>query len=326
MAEVPSGFLDLTDSGFHMVKDGCKIYYEVHGSGPQKIVFIQGLQTSLLTWKYQVEYFVTDPQKRYQVLLIDNRGYGRSGRPAKLSTTRRLAKDVHSVLKNQLKWSHYHLVGQSLGGMIATELAMLDTPSLLSLTLVVTHAGGLSAFPPFDGLAKLFLMILARNGPIEELAGALLPLQYPSSWLSSQYEGTQKTNRQHMTEFLVEDLKWGCPSGIPPVAGAACQISAIARHYVSANSLARLSQHMKSQGSPILVIVGAEDSLVRIENSEILRNALDCPLVKVDTSGHMIHLQVPHVFNSTLQSHFETAPKELAIKSTPSSSVPLAKL
>jgi 3-oxoadipate enol-lactonase len=107
-----------------------------------------GLQTSLLTWKFQVEYFVTDPERRYQVLILDNRGYGHSDRPSKLYSTHRMAKDAYSVIKNQLKWNHYHLVGQSMGGMIATELALLDMRSLLSLALVVTHAGGLSSFPP----------------------------------------------------------------------------------------------------------------------------------------------------------------------------------
>lgn len=166
-------------------------------------------------------------------------------------------------------------------------------------------------------------MTLSRNGPIESLAESLLSVQYPNAWLESQFEGTQKTNREHMIEKLVKDLKWGCPVGLPPISGVAGQLSAVARHYVPTAALRRLKRHMSSQGSPIIVIVGSEDLLVRTENSELLCNALRCPLVKVDTSGHMIHLQVPHVFNTTLQSHFDNyQPKQLPTQSD----LPKAKL
>lgn len=42
MANDSSGFIDLVGSGHHTCDDGVRIYYELHGSGPQKVVFLQG--------------------------------------------------------------------------------------------------------------------------------------------------------------------------------------------------------------------------------------------------------------------------------------------
>ena len=42
MASTTSNFVGLVDSGFHTTTDGCKIYYELHGKGEQKVVLIQG--------------------------------------------------------------------------------------------------------------------------------------------------------------------------------------------------------------------------------------------------------------------------------------------
>jgi pimeloyl-ACP methyl ester carboxylesterase len=52
------------------------------------------------------------------------------------------------ALVNNLHWTSYHLIGLSMGGMIALELALIDYDRILSLTLMVTHAGGPSAYVP----------------------------------------------------------------------------------------------------------------------------------------------------------------------------------
>ena len=64
-------------------KDGSKfnLYYELHGRGPRKIVFLMGLNTSCFGWLPQVEYFSKRPEE-YSLLVLDNRGYGNSDAPA----------------------------------------------------------------------------------------------------------------------------------------------------------------------------------------------------------------------------------------------------
>ena len=163
----------------------------------------------------------------------------------------------------------------------------------------------------FEGIGKAIGSLFAAQNGVEEYAAAILSLQYPKEWLQSKYEGTQDTNQQHMVEFLTEDVKWGCPTGTPPISGLVSQLSAIARHYISNERLTRLKEDLAAQGTPALLITGSEDLLVRLENSSKLQEVLECPLATIENTGHMLHIQSPHEFNSILHTHIERAPTEL---------------
>jgi pimeloyl-ACP methyl ester carboxylesterase len=131
-----------------------------------------------------------------------------------------------------------------------------------------------------------------------------------------------------MTTILAKDLRWGCPDGRPSIFGLAGQLSAVARHYVSYARLKRMKAVLGAQGTPILIIVSSEDSLIRVHNSVLLRDILDCNIVKVDLSGHMLHYQIPAAFNNVLQTHFDAAPPEpnTSAPISPAPVLPLAKL
>jgi pimeloyl-ACP methyl ester carboxylesterase len=54
-----------------------KIYYELHGEGPEKVVLVMGLNSSCFSWEYQTKHLTETG--RYTVLIFDNRGMGMSG-------------------------------------------------------------------------------------------------------------------------------------------------------------------------------------------------------------------------------------------------------
>lgn len=56
------------------------LYFEVHGTGPEKLVFIMGLNSSSFSWKEQVAHFSQFPDK-YSLVVFDNRGVGNSDAP-----------------------------------------------------------------------------------------------------------------------------------------------------------------------------------------------------------------------------------------------------
>jgi len=89
---------------------------------------------------------------------MDNRGIGLSDAPDHSRwRTADMAHDVASLVTDELGWTEgqVHLVGYSLGGMIVAEACLLYPHLWRSATLMSTAAGGLAAFPPLSGFAKL---------------------------------------------------------------------------------------------------------------------------------------------------------------------------
>lgn len=106
---------------------GFQIWHEVHGKGPQKVVFVMGLNNSCFGWLSQVERFARDD--RYSVLVLDNRGYGNSETPSEYHSykTSEMALDVLEVC-DHLGWKEekqLHITGVSMGGMISLEIGKL---------------------------------------------------------------------------------------------------------------------------------------------------------------------------------------------------------
>ena len=110
--------------------DGINLYYEIHGEG-QPLLFIHGLGSSTRDWEFQVTEF----SKSYKVITLDLRGHGQSDKPAGPYSMSMFAADVTGLLRG-LGIDRAHVVGLSLGGGVAFQLAV-DAPQMLkSLTIV----------------------------------------------------------------------------------------------------------------------------------------------------------------------------------------------
>ncbi|CAK7221211.1 hypothetical protein SCUCBS95973_004417 [Sporothrix curviconia] len=137
-----------------------RIGWEVHGEGPVKIVFIMGLGSFKTAWQRQTLHFGHERYKEYSVLLLDNRGMGDSDRPLMRYSTRDMALDALEVLEHvgfvaapststststspstsKPDARSVHIVGLSMGGMVAQELACLIPGEVASLSLCCTAA------------------------------------------------------------------------------------------------------------------------------------------------------------------------------------------
>lgn len=110
--------------------DDVELYYETTGQG-QPIVFIHGLGSSSRDWEMQVPFF----SKQYQAVTFDVRGHGNSAKPPGPYSMAQFAADTAGLIR-ALECAPAHIVGISLGGMIAFQLAV-DAPDLVrSLTIV----------------------------------------------------------------------------------------------------------------------------------------------------------------------------------------------
>ena len=99
-------------------------------------MLVNGLADDLETWTGQVPALL---EAGYRVLSFDNRGIGLSDKPLGPYTTAMLAADAKALV-DQLQVTDFHLLGVSMGGMIAQEYALAYPDDLLSVTLACTYA------------------------------------------------------------------------------------------------------------------------------------------------------------------------------------------
>ncbi len=113
--------------------DDFDLYYETAGSGTP-LLLIHGLGSSARDWEAQTAAFAKD----YFVIAIDLRGHGRSGDPPGPYHIVDFARDLTQLL-DHLQCGPAHVVGVSLGGGIAFQLA-LDAPQRVRSLTVVNSA------------------------------------------------------------------------------------------------------------------------------------------------------------------------------------------
>jgi pimeloyl-ACP methyl ester carboxylesterase len=109
------------------------LYYESTGEG-EPLLLIHGLGSSTRNWELQVKHF----SERYRVITYDLRGHGRSSKPPGPYFMQSFANDTTGLL-NRLGIQVAHVVGVSMGGMIAFELAVRYPDLLKSLVIANSY-------------------------------------------------------------------------------------------------------------------------------------------------------------------------------------------
>jgi 3-oxoadipate enol-lactonase len=123
----------------YTTSDGVKLYWEEYGAGPP-VLLIMGLSFAHQMWFRVLPALAS----RCRVVLFDNRGVGLSEVPRGPYSIRQMARDAVAVL-DAAGLDSAHVIGASMGGMIAQELALRHPQRVLSLLLACTSHGGLLA-------------------------------------------------------------------------------------------------------------------------------------------------------------------------------------
>lgn len=284
------------------------LYFEQHGSGPEKVVFIMGLNSTSFSWAMQVNHFGRSPN--HTILVFDNRGVGNSGRPRGPYSTSGMAEDV-IVLLDYIGWTEtrdLHVVGISLGGMIAQELSTRIPERIISLTLAVTTPGGLPWYnlPPWKGVASLGRLFLIADA--ENKLPILLDMVFPQEWLAQKAEDDPegRTNREIQTGLYRHRLLMTRPQH--PLGGLS-QMYAGLLHHVDGSRLRKISSSIPK----VLIVTGDKDHLVKPMNSRYLKQDMpEAELVVWEDTGHALHLQWVDRFNELLERVFREGKQRLA--------------
>ncbi|KAI9482711.1 MAG: Alpha/Beta hydrolase protein, partial [Benjaminiella poitrasii] len=274
-----------------------KLYYEMHGNGPERVLLVMGLSTPCSAWDNQTKFLAETGQ--YTVIVFDNRGMGFSDAPIGFYSTSQMAMDAFELL-DHFNWKDsVHLVGISMGGMISLEMADAEPTRFRTLTLTSTTAR--RNLPTWTAISTLSKIALFYRDPKDQLKAAI-DLIYPQDWLDKKplVRTEFATNRDLATYGLIGHI---LRSRRQPLHGNIGQTIACLRHYVSDKRLI----HIKSSGLPILIVTGTFDNLVRTEYSYHMKKILEdaARFELFEGSGHAIPEEQPERYNHLLVDHFK---------------------
>jgi 3-oxoadipate enol-lactonase len=251
-----------------------RMHYEIAGQG-DPVLMINGLSAPAANWALQVKALAP----HFQVVTFDNRGVGETDLPGDpVYTMAQLADDAAALLR-QLKLARAHVVGASMGGTIAQELALRHPTLVRSLALACTWAQGDARF-----LHTIEAwMALAYRVPIEERYRYVL---YP--WIFSPAFFEKKENIE-----------------------TAFQRSLAYPHQTKAEAIERQARgilawngtRVKRLGAikvPTLVMVGKDDILTPLQFSKDLARLIKRARLAVLPGGHGFFVEHADVFNRTL--------------------------
>ena len=158
-----------SDSGYAPV-NGTKVYYEVHGEGKPLVLLHGAFMTIDLNWGQLIPAL----SKTRKVIAIELQGHGHtpfSERKLNLAT---LAGDVEGVM-NHLKVDSADVVGYSMGGSVAYQLAIQSPKKVRNLVIISSTYKSSGWLPEVTGAFKNFKPEFFENTPLKTAYDAVAP-------------------------------------------------------------------------------------------------------------------------------------------------------
>ena len=248
---------------------GRRIYFEEHGEG-DPVLLVNGLGADHTAWALQTDFL----KEHFRVIVFDNPGVGQSEGPPGPYTSALFA-DVAAGLLRHLGIERAHVVGASMGGIIAQEIALRHTELVRSLVLHCTW-GSCDAY-----LAALFRswQVLARAVDQLERARAIWLWVFTPRWYRERPDALAESER------LVRE------NPFPQGAEAFCDQSEACISHDALDELGRIT-------APTLITVGDSDLLTPAYHSFAIKERMPKALLHVwPDMGHAPFWEIPDEFN-----------------------------
>ncbi len=253
--------------------NGIDIDYKIEGNG-KPLVMIMGIAATRRAWLFQTSVF----KKHFRVITFDNRGCGKSDKPSEPYSIRNMADDTAGLM-DFLGIDKAHILGASMGGMIAQELAINYPEKINKLILCCTMAkrtgpGGISAEP-----AK-------KLGYKDDYSyNDLLSVSVKNIMLNmAELAFNKKINRIFILPVMKLWVRKQDTSGISN------QLKAIWEHDTA--------DRLKLVKVPTLLMTGSDDRIIDCQSSEFLLNQIPhSQLVKYDGGSHAFFVEMRKRFN-----------------------------
>ncbi|KAL7690383.1 putative alpha/beta hydrolase-1 [Plasmopara halstedii] len=251
---------------------------------PEHVVMISGFKMPKESWAPVIDILLDKWNiqmggKKLSILTFDNRGVGGSDAPVTRYTTSQMAQDTLELM-DYVGWKSAHVVGISMGGMIAIELAASAPKRVCSLSLLVTTRG---AYWPHPSMWKPLLGSMLGGS-----TQCLMELLYPASILGKPIDGRDGLTIQEV--FTQYHATPHSKNALPPLYAVIAQGMACLTHWVSNERL----KEVANSKFPILIIGSKHDIMIPPENYVTLTEYLKGEHVHslfFETGGHGVFLQ-----------------------------------
>jgi 3-oxoadipate enol-lactonase len=267
---------------------GLRIHFEVTGrkSAPP-VLMIQGLGASKHAWNLQRAALGL----RWRTVALDNRGSGRSSRPIAPFTLEDLADDALRVL-DAAGVDDAHVVGASMGGVVAQILAVRNPERVRSLVLACTSC---RQHPWREDLLREWSTTARGRGLLDVGRGAAQWVMGPRSFRRA-----------------VPALGWLGPLAVlRPRDSFASQVDAILATDPS------IADRLSEVTAPTLVVVGNQDILTpRGDSEELAERIPGAELVVISGAAHGLMVEHAGTFNSVLVDFLQAAERSATERST----------
>jgi pimeloyl-ACP methyl ester carboxylesterase len=271
---VPSRLLERAD---------VSLAYQVTGIG-SPVICIQGVGVVGRGWQPQVAGL----PDRFRLITFDNRGIGQSSRGSGALSVPGMAADVWA-LADAGGDARCHLVGHSLGGLVALEAALAAPARVKSLSLLCTFADG--AGPTRFRLRMALLGARSRIGTATMRRRAMLEMLFGPEWLKGQ---PRAELAERLAALFGRDL-----ADSPPIIDE--QLHIMARHDVTSR-LATLA------GIPTLVISGRHDPIAPPAFGQTIAGGIPgARFVEFADASHALTVQCADRVNALLSEHLTLA-------------------
>ena len=245
------------------------------------LVLINGLADTKETWSTQLPAFLA---ASYTVLAFDNRGIGESSRPTDTPYTAEMMADDTKALVDELGIQKpFHLVGVSMGGMIAQTYALKYGDDLASLCLACTYA------KPNTFCTRMFNFWAEVAGKMG--VGTVMKDVCAWGFTPGFFEPEHAEGLREFDDAMAamdEDLK---------VKEYLCQLNVIQK-FDSTDEARRLGEgNLKGK---VMVVAGEEDILIPVKLSRELRDLIPSSEWKEVQGGHCCLWEFPDSFNEVM--------------------------
>jgi 3-oxoadipate enol-lactonase len=247
-----------------------ELNYLLEGDGEETIVLVNGLADDHQTWILQMEDFLAEG---YRVLRFDNRGIGATSKPAGPYSSRMLADDAKALV-DSLGITDFHLMGVSMGGMIAQEYALAYPADLRSVAFACTYAA------PGPFCSRMFSM-WADMAPV---LGVPFVMRDVTLWAFTLPFFEQRTAELEEFETAMRYMD-------QPVHAYLAQLAVIQEH----DTTSRLGEIT----TPSLVLAGEEDILIPVALSRRIHEGIPGSEWATTKGGHGCIWEHPAEFNRT---------------------------